>query len=149
MKTETLEQDEFSPDEHLRFCEEMNEAISLLQRLGPPPTEASLVHDGPGGQVQAYPVRTRLMVGRAEECGLSVPTDRKLSERHFVIRPDAQEEWVVEDLGSRNGTTIGTRPLTRRRIGHGDVLRAGRQIFVFHAGPDDVFERVWAEGELD
>ncbi len=52
----------------------------------------------------------RLVVGRDPECDLTID-DRSLSRRHAVITLDP-DGATVADLGSSNGTIVGSTPLT-------------------------------------
>src|SRR5687768_2667546 len=48
-----------------------------------------------------------LVIGRAPECDVSV-RDILLSRRHCQISPAPDGPgWIIEDLGSKNGTRIG------------------------------------------
>jgi transcriptional regulator with GAF, ATPase, and Fis domain len=40
--------------------------------------------------------------------------------------------WVLEDLGSRNGTRRNGTPIERATLREGDLLELGRTLFVFH-----------------
>lgn len=62
-----------------------------------------------------------LVVGRSSECDLSI-SDRFMSRRHarFFKRDD---DWWLEDLGSRNGTLVNGAPLTEpRAMAAGDTI---------------------------
>ncbi|WP_413099757.1 FHA domain-containing protein [Streptomyces sp. Inha503] len=62
-------------------------------------------------------------IGR--DLGADVPCiDRRVSRRHLVIRCDGGT-WVVEDLGSANGTFAEGRRIQRIEIGHGSIVRLG------------------------
>ncbi len=39
--------------------------------------------------------------------------------------------WVVEDAGSKNGTLVGGRPVTRAELADGDVIEVGRTFLLF------------------
>jgi DNA-binding NtrC family response regulator len=39
--------------------------------------------------------------------------------------------WVVEDAGSKNGTLVGGRPITRVELADGDVIEVGRTFLLF------------------
>ncbi len=67
------------------------------------------------------------LIGRSPECSL-VLDDDYASGRHAVIRFDGTD-WVVEDLGSTNGTFLGQERLTApTRVGIGSALRIGRTV---------------------
>ena len=54
---------------------------------------------------------TEYRIGRDEAADI-VLTDKRVSWRHAVLRADGST-WVLEDLGSTNGTYVGTQRTTR------------------------------------
>ena len=71
-----------------------------------------------------------LLIGRNPECAL-VLDDDYASGRHCRIYPDPTNRggWVVEDLGSTNGTFIGRDRLTSARpVEIGTTLRIGKTV---------------------
>ncbi len=75
-------------------------------------------------------------VGRSSRCDLSL-NDGKISKRHFRILKK-EGYYVVEDLESTNGTYLNGGRLKGKLVCTDQaVIRAGREVFVFHfnAGP--------------
>jgi phosphoserine phosphatase RsbU/P len=71
-----------------------------------------------------------LVFGRSQEAGV-VCRDSSMSRLHAQIRADAGE-WIIEDLGARNGTFVnGTRVEGRARLARGDVIRMGATLVRF------------------
>ena len=69
--------------------------------------------------------RQGVLIGRGRECTL-VLDDEFASGRHARIFPRA-EGWFVEDLGSRNGTTVGGVKISGPvPVESGTVIRIGR-----------------------
>ncbi|MBZ0101071.1 MAG: FHA domain-containing protein, partial [Thermoanaerobaculia bacterium] len=67
------------------------------------------------------------VVGRAEECDLVIE-DRAVSRRHARLE-QAVDGWWIEDLGSRGGTWLNGRAITRRqRLTDGDRLGIGQSV---------------------
>jgi serine phosphatase RsbU (regulator of sigma subunit) len=67
------------------------------------------------------------VVGRAEECDLVIE-DRAVSRRHARLE-QAVDGWWIEDLGSRGGTWLNGRAITRRqRLTDGDRLGIGQLV---------------------
>lgn len=64
-----------------------------------------------------------LNIGRHPDCGLRLDDDR-ISRRHAVVRPDG-DGWVVEDLGSSNGTFYNGSRVSRLKITSPAQLRFG------------------------
>ena len=69
--------------------------------------------------------RQGVLIGRGPECTL-VLDDEFASSRHARIFPRA-EGWFVEDLGSRNGTTVNDTKISGAvPVESGAVIRIGR-----------------------
>ncbi len=75
------------------------------------------------------------------------PTDDdRLSREHVRVTRDGQR-YVVEDLGSRNGTSVAGNPLTASiHVKHGALVRAGRTIAVLL---DDITPFAYAATSFD
>lgn len=85
-----------------------------------------------GGERMA--VRDRLVVGRSTEATWRI-VDEELSGRHFEVWR-VGERLALRDLESTNGTAInGEWVLAPREIEAGDLVRAGRCLFVVHERP--------------
>ena len=68
-----------------------------------------------------------VLIGRNPECAL-VLDDDYASGRHCRVFHDGSG-WVVEDLGSTNGTFVGNRPITEPTpISPGGSIRIGRTV---------------------
>ena len=75
-------------------------------------------------------------MGRAAG-SLIVLADRLASRSHAVIRFDAvRDEWLIKDLGSRNGTWLDGGRVDAEALGDGSVVRVGTTELVFHRGGD-------------
>ena len=62
-----------------------------------------------------------LVIGRSSTCDLPIP-DRFLSRRHARLHRE-DDAWLIEDLGSRNGTFVNGRRIDQQQaIRPGDVL---------------------------
>ena len=62
-------------------------------------------------------------------------TDNTVSRRHFELHQE-DDEWVLHDLGSSNGTYVnGGRVVQKKTLKLGDQIRLGRTILVFGAQP--------------
>src|SRR5215217_408451 len=62
-------------------------------------------------------------------------TDNTVSRRHAEIVP-VDDQWILRDLGSANGTYInGQRCTNRYALKLGDQIRVGRTLMVFGAQP--------------
>jgi phosphoserine phosphatase RsbU/P len=74
---------------------------------------------------------TRLSVGRSSAADLCFPEDGGLSRQHFVFEAEG-DSWVIQDLGSKNGTYVNGIPLRGRlALKSGDRITAGRLVIVY------------------
>jgi hypothetical protein len=105
----------------------------LLQSVDPPPEEAALLFLPAGAsRGRAVKLGSGLIIGRGREATLCLEDCAGLSRKHFGIRPEAGE-WLLEDLGSHNGTAVdGVEDFIKRRIlRDGDIILAGDMLFLF------------------
>ncbi len=58
--------------------------------------------------------------------------DVRMSESHARLSRTG-EGWLVEDLGSKNGTWIGGQRIVRQALRDGDAIMAGHTVLVFRA----------------
>ena len=64
------------------------------------------------------------VIGRSSKADLTIP-DRSMSRMHARLYK-YEGDWFIEDLGSRNGTLLGGRPVNDpARLGHGSVMQIG------------------------
>lgn len=68
-----------------------------------------------------------IRIGRDPEMDLAIPVEgrRVVSRRHAAVRLE-EGRWVVEDLGSTNGTWVNGRRIERAVLTDGDEVRFGR-----------------------
>ena len=95
------------------------------QQSAPPVPRELLIRDSEG-KVTYLPLdRDRILLGRSSACVLCYPDDAGLSRQHMALTR-IEGKWVVEDLGSKNGTLLnevkveGAMP-----VGIGDKVMAG------------------------
>jgi hypothetical protein len=80
----------------------------LDQPRGPVPAGRAMVIAG--GKRMAVG-RGGAVLGRSRDCDIAVD-DANVSRRHAEIRPDGRGGWVVQDLGSTNGTKVNGRTIS-------------------------------------
>jgi predicted component of type VI protein secretion system len=74
-----------------------------------------------------------LIIGRAADCDIQI-RDIRLSRHHCRLEPTRGGAWTVVDLGSRNGTHVDGKQVTRQGLRDGDVLLIGNALVRFHIG---------------
>lgn len=113
---------------------------------GPPPAETrpapTLPYTGPREWLEVLsgmpapaggiPVRGPLIFGRSNDADVRVP-DPFVSSRHARLTPDP-DGAILEDLGSRNGTSLGAVRLEGPvRLKDGDVFAVGDATFRYRS----------------
>lgn len=101
-------------------------AAGVAPRLLPRRHVACLRLVGPDGtrQPAAWDVSRGVTVGRGEDCDV-VLADDSVSRHQARVLPTA-EGFLLEDLGSANGTWVGEERILRRPLGLGERFRVGR-----------------------
>jgi hypothetical protein len=82
-----------------------------------------------GGESQPLEGRGPWTVGRSEDNDIVIP-DPNVSRRHARLSR-ADNGFVVEDLGSTNGTLLDGAPIDRERIDDGDEITFGQSVARF------------------
>lgn len=70
-----------------------------------------------------------VLIGRQAGATLKI-ANASVSRRHAMIEKQG-ERFIIEDLGSRNGTFVNDIPVNRRELQHGDRVRIGESQFFF------------------
>ncbi|MBM4034451.1 MAG: glycosyltransferase [Planctomycetes bacterium] len=93
----------------------------------------------------AIPPRSRIVVGRGSDASFVV-LDELASRNHFSIYHDGTE-YLLEDLGSANGTYVNDRRIEGIvTLAHEDTIRAGHTVLRFVAA-EDTPHRIIPEGQ--
>ncbi len=72
----------------------------------------------------------RFLIGRGKHCQLVIDS-AKVSREHAAITIEDGGGWVLEDLGSSNGTFIGQKRVQRVPIDSDMELRLGTEVVRF------------------
>jgi pSer/pThr/pTyr-binding forkhead associated (FHA) protein len=84
-----------------------------------------VVIDEHGSKVGTYKLGKSLQIGRGESCDIRL-TDTYVSTAHARIA-NRNGSWMVEDLGSTNGTYLNQRRVTSpAELSPGDRIRVGK-----------------------
>jgi pSer/pThr/pTyr-binding forkhead associated (FHA) protein len=79
---------------------------------------------GPG---TVYPLLDGVSIGRDADNDI-VLADSKVSRRHARISLQ-EEAWVLEDLGTANGTILNGLPVASKTLTSGDIFKIGEFTF--------------------
>lgn len=67
-------------------------------------------------------------IGRDESCDICIPVDRYMSKKHAVLRLWS-EGYLLEDLGSTNGTFVDEEPIKKPMLlTNGQLFKVGRTL---------------------
>jgi adenylate cyclase len=76
---------------------------------------------------------TLCRLGRSDQSTLVLPGDAMVSRSHAMVQRSGKGDYYVSDLGSRNGTLLNGRPLTKPlKLTDGDVITLGGYRVSFH-----------------
>ena len=74
-------------------------------------------------------------IGRDSSNDIVLHSDKRVSRRHAELQL-RDDQWVLVDLDSRNGTLANGRPIRQHPLVDGDRLGLGGSTLVFVAGAD-------------
>lgn len=77
--------------------------------------------------------KSRMIMGRSRRADIVLDESGGVSREHAHVLV-IENEVVVEDLGSRNGTYVNGKPTDRRTLRPGDRIAIGRYRLRFHDG---------------
>lgn len=89
----------------------------------------------PAGETRSVPLEgDRISLGRSTVAELCYPDDAGLSRQHLTLEREGTE-WVLRDLGSKNGTLLnGVRVSAGSALKPGDRITAGHLTLIFDQG---------------
>lgn len=83
-----------------------------------------------GTQRRRFPLeRDVTTVGRAEACDLRIPLG-EVSRKHCSIIKSDDDELLIQDLGSSNGTFVNSKRIQNASLRAGDQIRIGSLRFI-------------------
>jgi hypothetical protein len=86
-----------------------------------------VVLDANGGRVSTHRLAGTIQIGRGKQCDIQ-PDDTYVSQVHARVS-NRNGSWVVEDLGSTNGTYLNQRKVSGPTgISPGDRIRIGKTV---------------------
>ena len=68
------------------------------------------------------------LIGRSEDCTICIPAD-SISGHHAQIAA-TEQGWVIEDLGSSNGTSVNNQPISQALLASGSQIGLGDQVIL-------------------
>jgi rubredoxin len=112
----------FSPE----VREELLESLGELGVSGP----ALVVRSGGGRTGESFsPQGDRTTIGRSPDCGVFLD-DVTVSRRHAAL-VKRDKRWMIDDLGSLNGTFVNRRRVDSAPLEDGDEIQIGKYRLTF------------------
>jgi len=132
---------QFETDDSLREGQFTCQALLIEGEFGPEPDEiappagespsgAELVLIEDGQRSKTFPLeRDRVIIGRLADSDV-VLSDPGASRRHAEVRRE-NGQFVLQDLGSTNGTLVNDEAVDERTLEEGDRIGIGRTVLEF------------------
>ena len=106
--------------------DELLESLGELPDTGP----ALIVRMGGGRTGETFsPHGDRTTIGRSPDCGVFLD-DVTVSRRHAAL-VQRDRRWMIEDLGSLNGTFVNRRRVESAPLEDGDEIQIGKYRLTF------------------
>jgi len=106
--------------------DELLESLGELPDTGP----ALIVRTGGGRSGETFsPQGERTTIGRSPDCGVFLD-DVTVSRRHAALL-QRDGRWMIEDLGSLNGTFVNRRRVDSAPLEDGDEIQIGKYRLTF------------------
>jgi signal transduction histidine kinase/CheY-like chemotaxis protein len=105
------------------------------------------------GAGRGYTIDARLTIGRDPDCDVWIP-DTDVTRNHAVVERTPGDEFVLRDLGSRNGTRVNGTRVQERVLKIGDMVGVAAStvlMFTHHDPVQDQFmhlQKMEALGQL-
>jgi signal transduction histidine kinase/CheY-like chemotaxis protein len=94
-----------------------------------------------------YAIDAGVTIGRSDRCSVAVD-DAEISRHHCrIVRDGAQ--YVLEDLGSRNGTLVGGASIQRHVLRYGDRIQLGRRTLLLFTHHDPLKEALLQRQKME
>ncbi len=87
----------------------------------------------PGAEPRVLELEGELVVGRTAPADLEI-ADAKVSRRHCCVKPSGIG-WIVQDLGSSNGTRVNGKAVKTQPLRAGDKIEVGLTVLVYELDP--------------
>ncbi len=98
-----------------------------------------LILNLPDGSKIAKEARSKMIIGRSDDCTFSIKNDPKISRQHCRV-DQRDNEFLLIDLGSANGTRLNDRKIGGERVllKHGDIIRVGSHEIFFESPQQEI-----------
>jgi pSer/pThr/pTyr-binding forkhead associated (FHA) protein len=83
-------------------------------------------------------------IGRDDLNAVCLQSDMRVSRRHAELSA-REDQWILEDLGSKNGTIVNGRVVHRHPLKDGDKIQIGNSHLRFAAAEDPLSTEIATE----
>ena len=80
---------------------------------------------------KTFEIRDQVLIGRDADCAISITDDNAVSGKHAMVRVTRDGAYLVQDIGSRNGTTVGGEVLRGLPLKEGSTVKLGTTELTF------------------
>ena len=80
---------------------------------------------------KTFEIRDQVLIGRDADCAISITDDNAVSGKHAMVRVTRDGAYLVQDIGSRNGTTVGGEVLRGLPLQEGSTVKLGTTELTF------------------
>jgi len=116
------------------------------QDLEQPRVQLVLYTREEGGTV--YAVDRDIIVGRGLDADIRI-SNNDVSRRHAAVRPRPDGEFVIEDLGSHNGTRVNGTAIKKTALNFGDRISIGAQAILLFTHRGRLEDRLLESQKLE
>ena len=74
---------------------------------------------------QTFPLTPGAIAGRDPGVAIPLPADTRASRSHARFLPGSGGGWILEDMGSTNGTFVNGQRVTQVALAPGDAIVIG------------------------
>jgi len=87
------------------------------------------------------PSSSSLLIGRQLDNNIAIPFDKSISNKHARLFRSSSG-WMLQDIGSSNGTWINGSKINKRELSQGDIVTVGNTNLKFEERHDDTINVV-------
>ncbi|MCL5073401.1 MAG: FHA domain-containing protein [Actinobacteria bacterium] len=115
--------------EEIELVKELpQDIIDHLKKI-PKNKSGIIIIKGPNIGDKFYLTKDKFSIGRSSDSDILLD-DITVSRQHAIIEKN-NEEFILRDLGSLNGTYINGKIINEAKLNNGDKLQIGKYIFLF------------------
>jgi hypothetical protein len=90
------------------------------------------------GLTKALDSSKELFIGRSRSSDICLQDDKKVSQLHAKLLPVGPERFILEDLGSTNGTYVNGKRMEQTPVRSGDRLKIGHSLIIYRTDANQI-----------